>query len=142
MPHIPYGYKVVAEKACCLDEETSGRVLTLYEEYVKCGSILAAGRAAGINKVHGSLGRILRNEAYLGTDFYPQLISKQLFEKAQQQRAATSKRLGRDEKPTKPVTKEPEDLCFEVQVVKRKFSDPYEQAAYAYEQIKEVKHEE
>ena len=136
MSHVPYGYKIVNAKALP-DEEAAEKLRDLYEWYLDSGSIIEAGRAAGIEKTHSMLGLMLKNETYLGTDFYPRLIDDETFEKAQELRAAVAERLGRV-RENKPKGKPKESLRFTVGKVEKKYQDPYEQARYAYAQIKEV----
>lgn len=35
----------------------------------------------GIDKTHSVIGRLLRNKVYLGTDYYPQIVDKEIFKK-------------------------------------------------------------
>ena len=135
MMTIPYGYRIEDERAIP-DEVDAERVKNLYTEFVACGSMRAAAKTAGIEKTHSMVGRILKNETYLGTEFYPQLIDTELFQKAQEVREENAAKQGRirERKQEAPAT-----LCsmFTVGRVERKFEDPYEQARYAYAQIKE-----
>ena len=46
----------------------------------------AAAVKVGIEKTHSVIGRLLRNEVYLGDEYYPQLIDEELFHKVQELR--------------------------------------------------------
>ena len=136
MSHVPYGYKIVNAKALP-DEETAKKLQAFYAEYLRCGSMMAAAKKVGIEKTHSVLGRLLKNETYLGTEFYPRLIDDETFARVQKLRTSVAKSLGRI-REKKPKEKAPESLQFTVGRVEKKYRDPYEQARYAYEQIKEV----
>lgn len=48
-----------------------------------------------INWTHGTVGRILENVKYMGDDFYPLLVNKEIFEKVQNVRKQKETQLGR-----------------------------------------------
>ena len=53
-----------------------------------------------VSWTHASIGRILENPRYLGTDYYPQLIGEELFERVQCRREKVRAELGRaDHRP-------------------------------------------
>mgnify|MGYP007113034355 CR=1 FL=1 len=80
--HTPYGYKIVDAKAV-IDEPAAEKLRQLYLEYVECGSMRAAAVKVGIKKTHSVIGRILSKELYTGTEYYPEIIDKELFDKVQ-----------------------------------------------------------
>lgn len=135
MKNVPYGYRIVDAKAV-IDESEATRLRTLFGEYNDCGNMLMAARNAGIVKTHSVIGAMLKNRAYLGTDFYPRLIDDETFEKAQKTRLDTAARLGRV-RPPKERPKITVSLDFTVGVIEKKYKDPYLQAQYAYGQIQE-----
>lgn len=53
------------------------------EESEGAGRENANGRVAW---THASIGRILENHNYLGTEYYPQIIEKELFDRVQKRR--------------------------------------------------------
>ena len=108
-----------------------------FDEYLACGSMLAAAKKVGIEKTHSMLGRMLKNRTYLGNGFYPRLIDDDTFQKAQELREEVARKLGRIHEH-KPKEKAHESLRFEIGKVEKKYQDPYRQAQYAYTQIKEV----
>jgi len=53
-----------------------------------------------VSWTHASIGRILENPSYLGTEYYPQLIGEELFERVQRRREKVRAELGRaDHRP-------------------------------------------
>lgn len=95
----------------------------------------AAAKASGIEKTHSIIGRMIKNEIYLGTDFYPQIIDKVIFDKAQELRSENAVSQNRGfMKPHAPVLTE---FSFSIGRVEIKYEDPYKQAEYAYSQVEE-----
>lgn len=138
MIHTPFGYIIVNGKAV-IDEPNAERIRKLYKEYVDCGSMRSAAKKAGIDKTHSMIGRFLRNEIYVGTDYYPQIINGGIFAKAQEIRgnnARSQNRIG----AYRPHPKT-EIGTFTVGKINNKYDDPYKQAEYAYSQITEVANE-
>ena len=78
MTHTPYGYKIEKGQAV-IDESIAEKVRQLFIEFLNCGSMRAAAVKVGIDKTHSVIGRLLRNEVYLGDEYYPQLIDDELF---------------------------------------------------------------
>ena len=135
MSIVPFGYRVINEVAV-IENKEAVMLKSLFEEYINCGSMLAAARKAGINMTHSKIGLMLKNSTYLGTEFYPRIIDDKIFKEAQETRLKTAQRLRRiKELMTKekilPV------LEFSIDKIERKYQDPYKQASYAYDRIKE-----
>ena len=133
MAHIPYGYKIVNGKAE-VDEEKAEAVRKLFDGYIAGLGLKPAAENVGLEIYHGSAGRILRNTHYLGDEYYPAIIDKERFDKAEEIRIARASSLGRVRElpaPPKPVA----DTRFTLPAVERKFTDPFEQAEYAYSLI-------
>lgn len=139
MTHTPYGYKIENAQAV-IDEPVAEKVKILFTEFLKCGSMRAAAITAEIDKTHSVIGRILKNEVYLGTDYYPQIIDKDLFDKVQHKRNTNARSQNRirtyEDKVEKPVL-----ANYKVPKVEKKYDDPYKQAEYAYRLIEEVRDE-
>lgn len=136
MKHIPYGYLIVDGKAV-VDEEKAKCVKTLFEEYTKGHGLIESAKRAGLKMYHGSVGRMLRNTHYLGDDYYPQIIDKVTFDKAEEMRRKKAASLGRVRE-----LKEDEKIViatqFTVPRIERKYKDPFLQAEYVYSQIESV----
>lgn len=130
MAHIPYGYKIIDGKAV-VDEEQTGNIRNFYKGYISGLALKVAAENAGLKLSHSSAGRILRNRYYLGDEFYPAIIDKEIFDKTEEMRIARASSLGRirelekQEKP-KPIVR------FTMPRIQLKYADPFEQAEYAY----------
>lgn len=130
MAHIPYGYKIIDGKAV-VDEEQARNVREIYKGYISGLALKVAAENVGLKLFHGSAGRMLRNKHYLGDDFYPGIIDKETFDKAEEIRIARAGSLGRIrelEKQEKPEVR----VRFTMPKVQLKYTDPFEQAKYAY----------
>lgn len=102
--HMPIGYRMINGEIH-IDEKKSKTVERIYEDYVAGKSLLAIAKELKedaipnanhkTNWTHGAVGKILVNIKYLGDDFYPPLISKELYDKVQIKRKQTEIRLGR-----------------------------------------------
>ena len=139
MTHTPYGYKIEKGEAV-IDESIAEKVRQLFIEFLNCGSMRAAAVKVGIDKTHSVIGRLLRNEVYLGDEYYPQLIDDELFQKVQEQRNsnARSQNRIRDYIKQTPVA---ENIQYRIGKVQQRYENPYQQAEYAYGLIEEEKHE-
>lgn len=135
MGHIPFGYKIIDGNAHVFEEEAL-KVKNLFKNYLMGLSLKKAARDAGIDTYHGTAGRMLRNKRYLGDDFYPAIIEKEIFEKAETEREKRARNMGRIFEPKikeelGPVT------GFSVGQITEEYSDPFLQAEYLYSLIKE-----
>lgn len=139
MTHTPYGYKIEKGQAV-IDESIAEKVRQLFIEFLNCSSMRAAAVKVGIDKTHSVIGRLLRNEVYLGDEYYPQLIDDELFQKVQEQRNsnARSQNRIRDYIKQTPVA---ENIQYRIGKVQQRYENPYQQAEYAYGLIEEEKHE-
>ncbi|KXL53622.1 MULTISPECIES: recombinase family protein [Bacillota] len=106
--HMPHGYKIEDGKVI-FDDERAAVIKKIFEEYHKGSSLHAiakeltnAGFLNANNKSnwnHGSVGKILQNIKYLGDDFYPRMIDKEIFESVQKRRKKKEQELGRTLQP-------------------------------------------
>lgn len=94
MRHIPYGYRIENGLAV-VDEEKAATVKELFRGYISGLALMAASEKAGLKLYHGSAGRMLRNEKYLGDDYYPSIIDRETFDKAEEIRMSRARALGR-----------------------------------------------
>lgn len=133
MEHTPYGYKIVNGRAE-IDEKQAAVVRKLFDGYIAGLGLKPAAENAGLDVFHGSAGRMVRNTHYLGDAFYPAIIKKELFDKAEKIRMARASSLGRVREWETPP-KLAADKKFTMPSVKMKFTDPFEQAEYAYSLI-------
>ena len=82
----PYGYRIVHGEAV-IDNKQALNLRTFFQLYLKGLTIDDAGHDAGILRSRTLLRNILSNTVYLGTDFYPRLITDEVFEAVQAERA-------------------------------------------------------
>lgn len=75
MAYIPYGYKIVNGKAVA-DPEQSAQVQQLVRLYLDGLAQSTAAREAGIICSSTTVRHILENDVYVGTDFYPPILTK------------------------------------------------------------------
>ena len=94
MRHLPLGYRIENGEAK-IDEKTADQVRNLFTFYNDGLSLRDAADKVGLTGFHSSIGRILKNEKYLGDDYYPALIDRETFEKTQMLRYEKAKSLGR-----------------------------------------------
>ena len=93
--HMPIGYRIKDGKIV-VDRKKKKIVQEIFDKYEKgmpllqiAGSLVERKVENGKGKAkwtHVSVGKILENHNYLGTEYYPQIISKEQFEKVQQRR--------------------------------------------------------
>lgn len=95
MAHIPYGYRIEKGKAV-LDEERAEQVKILFNEYLSGTGLVLSGQKAGMSYWQASLGRMIDNKVYMGDDFYPAIVSEELWNEAQKERKRRVKAFGRD----------------------------------------------
>ena len=131
--HIPYGYRIEDGKAV-VDEVQAEQVRTFFKEYISGKALMVAAEMVGLKLFHGSAGRMLRNTHYLGDEYYPAIIDRELFDKAEEERQSRASQLGRvRELKVKETPSAP--LRFTMGKQKKVFYDPFEQAEYAYSLI-------
>lgn len=138
MTHTPYGYRI-ENAAAVIDEPAAEKIRQLYREYLESGSMRAAATKVGIEKTHSVIGRLLKNEVYLGTDYYPQIVNEEIFEKVQELRGSNAKSQNRIREFETPPELDLKD--YKLDRVEEKYTDPYKQAEYAYSMIEEDTHE-
>ena len=105
---MPLGYKIEDGKLI-IDEEKAPVIKKIFGDYQNGLSLHAIAKEltnAGFlnannksNWKHGSVGMILQNIKYLGDDFYPRMIDKEIFESVQKRRKKKEEELGRTLQP-------------------------------------------
>lgn len=106
------GYKMVNGKVT-VDAERSTIVESIYKDYLdgiplhKIAEKLTDAGILNANKKpnwnHSSIGRILKDERYIGGDEYPQLIDESVFQKVQERRQSRKETLGEPLKPNSHI---------------------------------------
>ena len=93
--HTPIGYKVLNGKIVVYEEHRRlvEQIFIDYDNGVSALRIAKKLKEKGVKNAndkvswtHASIGRILENHNYLGTEDYPQIIDKELFDMVQQKR--------------------------------------------------------
>ena len=130
MAHTPYGYKIIGGKAV-VDEEQAENIRNFYKGYISGLALKVAAENAGLKLSHSSAGMMLRKRYYLGDDFYPAIIDKETFDKAEEIRIVRASSLGRIRELEKQEKPKPM-VHFTMPRVQLKYSDPFKQAEYTY----------
>ena len=106
MARIPYGYQIVMGQAEPHPEEVD-RLVHFMERYAAGSSVADAAKESGVDRAIANLTKMLRNEVYLGTDYYPPLVSEDLFERVQEEHERrlerAPKRTPRRPRPAIPI---------------------------------------
>ena len=118
-----YGYKIINGKAV-IDEQEAGIIISIFNGYISGLSMKAAAANAGVPM----------QDTYIGTDYYPAIISRETFAKANGRRLHRANLHGCEKRYTAP----PIHKAFELAAAETHFDDPEEQAEYIYSLI-EVK---
>lgn len=80
-----YGYKVENGRIDIVEDEAA-IVRCIFQNYLSGMSMRKAAVNAGANFTHSSVKKIIRQKRYVGNDFYPAIIDKDIF--ARQRRTA------------------------------------------------------
>lgn len=102
MARAIFGYEVV-DGEFKINKEEARHIKAIYRNYLLGYSLQNAAKHEGLNFQHGTVGRILSEKRYLGTDVYPKILDEELFEQAQLERDKRKKALGRNY-PVKELT--------------------------------------
>ncbi len=128
-----YGYKIINGRAV-IDEQEAGLIISIFNGYISGLSMRAAAENAGVPMQHSTVKRILMQDIYIGTDYYPAIISRETFAKANGRRLYRANLHGCEKRYTAPpIHKE-----FNLAATETHHNDPAEQAEYIYSLI-EVK---
>ena len=128
-----YGYKIINGKAV-IDEQEAGIIISIFNGYISGLSMKAATENAGVFMQHSAVKRILMQDIYIGNDYYPAIISRETFAKANGRRIHRANQHSHEKRYTAPpIHKE-----FELTAAETHFDDPAKQAEYIYRLI-EVK---
>ena len=133
MGHTPYGYKIVNGMAV-IDEIEGAAVRKLYEGYLSGLGLQAAADEAGIPVNHCQAKRMMLNRKYLGTDYYPALITEDIMEQVKAELTRRAGKLGRVFEPKEqdlPIV----PTRFQFGKEEMSFDNPFLQAQYKYELI-------
>ena len=85
MGHTPFGYRI-ENGIAIIDEPAAAKLRQLYKNYLSGMSLSKAAAEAGIPTYHGTAKRLMGTVHYLGDSFYPAIIDKETYQKAQEER--------------------------------------------------------
>jgi hypothetical protein len=134
MSHIPFGYTIQNGRAV-VNEKEALKIKELFEVYLSGLSLTEAAQKAGIKRYHTSIARMLSDKRYVKDKFYPPIISRNIFEKAQLERRRRAETLGRIFEH-KGNEKKCMNFRFHASMPDNLYEDPFQQAEYAYSLIK------
>ena len=128
-----YGYKIINGKAT-VDEQEAAIIIKIFNGYLSGMSLRDAAVNAGKAMVHSTVKRIICNFCYVGDDFYPAIISRQTFSRANAELIRRSeKRVGKKRPRTPPVYTQ-----FKITAPEKHYDDPAVQAEYIYSLIEVI----
>ena len=133
MSHIPFGYRI-ENGAAVIDKPAADKLRKLYKNYLSGMSLTKAAAEAGIKTYHGTARLLMETTHYLGDDFYPAIIDKDTFRKAQEERKRRAAALGRDSKKTQ-MKQIQIPTRFRMGKIKADYDNPVRQAEYLYSLI-------
>ncbi|MGI6448986.1 MAG: recombinase family protein [Desulfitobacteriia bacterium] len=103
--HMPFGYKII-DGAVTIEPEKADLVRKMFNDFISGISLKQMAKDLTEMKVpnangkpswnHGSIGKILSNCKYTGSDFYPAIIPEEVFNAANRLREEKNARLGRN----------------------------------------------
>lgn len=129
-----FGYKV--ENGTVLVNQTEAEIIAgIFDGYISGMSLCDSAKNAGKEMTHSSVKRILRNVHYVGDEYYPAIISKNTFAKANAELILRSKKHTRHKRLEPPeIGKE-----FTISTPTVKHVNPVKQAEYLYSLIEVIK---
>jgi hypothetical protein len=129
-----YGYKIVDGKVI-VDEQEAAVVINIFNGYLSGMSLRDAATNAGRPMVHSMVKRIIRNICYIGDDFYPAIVSRQTFTKANAELIRRAEKHGSGKRLKAP----PVYTEFTLAEPEMQYDDPIAQAEYMYSLIGVIK---
>lgn len=129
-----YGYKIVDGKVI-VDEQEAAVVINIFNGYLSGMSLRDSAANAGRPMVHSMVKRIISNFCYVGDDFYPAIVSRQTFARANAELIRRSEKHGGKKRLQPP----PVYTEFEISEPELHFDDPIKQAEYIYSLIGVIK---
>lgn len=129
-----YGYRIINGKAV-IDEKEAGVIREIFNGYISGLSLQDAAENAGSSMVHSMVKRIIRNFCYIGDDFYPAIVSRQTFTKANAELIRRAEKHGSGKRLKVP----PVYTEFTLAEPEMQYEDPIAQAEYMYSLIGVIK---
>ncbi len=135
MRHTPYGYDIVDGKAV-VNEDKAEQIRKICENYLGGMSFMAAAEDVGLSMSHCGVKCMIQNERYLGDEFYPAILTKEIADQIEKERMRREKMLGRNDRVKKSLPEAKVYIGFTALKIALKYKDPIQQAEYAYSQIR------
>lgn len=136
---IPYGYEVKKGKIC-INEKHANEIRDMFNTYIKCNSYVETSKILGCKDKPIRIRHILLNPVYAGKEYWPAIIDKDTFNEVQNLRIQKAIKVGKVYEPSK-LKEVKVTSTFTIGRISVKYDDPYQQAEYAYSQIKEIENE-
>lgn len=130
---IMYGYKIENGTIVVVEDEAA-IIRSIFKNYLSGMSMRKAADATGVNFPHSTVKKIIRQKRYIGNEFYPAIIEKDVFARANGELLRRASKHCRGKRLKEP----PIFTEFKMFVPKQQFCDPVQQAEYIYSLI-EVK---
>ena len=125
-----YGYRI-ENGIAVIDEQEAAVIIGIFNGYLSGMSLTAAAENAGQPMVHSRVKNIIKRTCYVGDDFYPAIVSKQTFARANAEVIRRADKHYRGSRRTAP----PIFREFTLSVPAMQFEDPIRQAEYIYSLI-------
>lgn len=132
---VPFGYRLENGKPV-IHEEEANKIRDIYTWYLSGLSFAAAADKTGLNLYHGTVRNMMRDKRYLGTGFFPAIIDEETFIAVEIERLKREKALGRT-RLKRRISDAIIHTEFSLTKQEVKYTDPFQQAEYAYSLIKE-----
>ena len=130
----PYGYRIENGRAYIV-EDYAEKIRTFFARYLDGLSMESAGGDIPLSAA--GLGKLLSNRVYLGTDFYPQLIDQETFDRANAERAKRYAAMGQFKTGTRRNASAPEDsFVLDLKEDEIPAGDPAALAVFLYSSIR------
>lgn len=133
MSHTPYGYRIENGQAV-IDKAAATIIRRLYKNYLSGMSLSNAAKEAGIKVYHGTAKKIMLNKHYLGDNFYPAIIGKEIFDAVSDELKRRASKLGRLNTAKAAIIK-PVPTHFQMKQPELELPNPIKQAEYLYSLI-------
>ena len=129
--HTPFGYRIQNGLAVICKEEVA-QLRQIFKGYLSGLSYIDAAKQAGLHLNHGSVKRLFQNRHYLGDEFYPAIIDREMIDAAKREQRRRSTRLGRDNLKKTFSDKIIIPKEFAMEKAQKRIAEPFAQAEYLY----------
>ena len=136
MRAVPYGY-VIVDGVITVDEEKAKILRDMCRNYLSGASLRKCAEDAGLNMKHRGIGCLLGNKTYLGTEFFPKILTEEMMDAIDAERKRRACALGKDHLYERKKSLPTYAVRYSIKKFTVKYKNPVKQAEYAYEQIKE-----